>query len=69
MISPYLCTDSRRDNLILLVPGYSAEPRPIGKIGCDNGISSLDTVDAFTVERSDADADSPAGVTMSPTPV
>ena len=25
----------------------SAETRPIGEIGCDDGISSLDTVDAF----------------------
>ena len=72
MISPYLCTDrnryadSHRDNSISLVPVYSAEMRPIGEIGCDDGISSLDTVDAFTIGRSDAD--SPAGMTGSPPP-
>ena len=60
MISPYLCTDSHRDNSISLVPVNSAETRPIR----DDGISSLDTVDAFTMGRSDAD--SPAGVTRSP---
>ena len=66
MIPPYLCTDSHRDNLISLVPVYSAETRPIGEIGCDDGIGSLDTVDAFTIGRSDAD--SPAWVTLSPPP-
>ena len=59
MISPYICTDSHRDNSISLVPVYSAETRPIGKIGCDDGIGILDTVDTFTIGRSDAD--SPAG--------
>ena len=55
MISPYLCTDSHRDVSISLVPVYSAETRPIGEIGCDDGISSLDTVDAFAIGRSNAD--------------
>ena len=64
MKSPYLCTDSHRDNSVSLVPFYSAETRPIGEIGCDDGISSLDTVDAFTIGRSDAD--SPAGVRTHP---
>ena len=64
MISPYLCAGSHRDNS--LVPAYSAETRPTGKIGCDDCISSLDTVDTFTIGGSDAD--SPAGVTMSPPP-
>ena len=64
MISAYLCTDSNRAHSISLVPVYSAETRPIGKIGCDDRISSLDTVDTFTIGQSDAD--SPAGVTMSP---
>ena len=50
-----------RENSISLVPVYSAETRPIGKIGCDDCISSLDTVGTFTTGRSDAD--SPAGVT------
>ena len=67
MIFPYLCTDSRRDNSISLVPVYSAETRPIGKIGCDDYISSLDIVDAFTIGRSDADK-SPRART-SPPPV
>ena len=66
MVSPFLYTDSHRENLISLVPVYSAETRPIGEIGCDDGIGSLDTVDAFTMGR--CDADSPAGVTMSPPP-
>ena len=39
---------------------YSAEPRPIGKIGCDDCIDCLDTVDTFTIGRSDAD--SPTGL-------
>ena len=64
MISPYLCTDSHRDNSISLGPVYGAKTRPIGEIGCDDGISSLHTVDAFTIGRSNADT--PAGVTMSP---
>ena len=66
MISPYLCTDSHGENLILLVPVYSAETRPIGEIGCDDGISSLDigTVDTFTIGRSDAD--SPGGMVYHP---
>ena len=45
MVSPYLCTDSHRENSISVVPVYSAEMRPIGKIGCDACIGSLDTVD------------------------
>ena len=64
MISPYLCTDSHRDNLISLVLVYSAETKPIGEIGCADCISSLDTVDAFTIGPSDAD--SPEGVRTSP---
>ena len=54
-------------NLITLVPVYSAETRPIEKIGCDDCISSLDIVDTFTIGRSDADG--PAGVRTSPPPV
>ena len=64
MISPYLCTDSHRDNSISLVPVYSAETRPIREIGCDDRISSPKTT--FTIGGSDAD--SPAGVTMSNPP-
>ena len=67
MISPYLCTDSHRHNLISLVRVYSAETKLIGAIGCDDGISSLDTVDAFTIGRSDAD--SPRRVRTSPPPL
>ena len=66
MISPYLCTDSHSDTSISLVPVYSAETRPIGEIGSDDGISNPDTVDTFRIGRSDAN--SPAGVTMSPPP-
>ena len=66
MIPPYLCTDSHRDNSILLVPVNSADTRPIGEIGCHDGISSPDSVDAFTIGQ--PDADSPAGVTLSPPP-
>ena len=47
MVSPYLCTDSHREDTSLLVPVYSAETRPIGEIGCDECISSLETVDIF----------------------
>ena len=56
---PFNCTEYHRDNSISLVPVYSAEPRPIGKIGCADCISSLDTVDTFTIGRSIAN--SPAG--------
>ena len=66
MMSPYLCTDSHRENSISLVPVYSAETRPIREIGCDDGISSVDTVDAFTIGRSDADR--PVRVRTSPPP-
>ena len=66
MISPYLCTDCHRDDSISSVPVYCAATRPIGEIGCDDGISSLDTVDTFTIGRSDAD--NPAGVRTSPPP-
>ena len=55
MTSPYLCTDSHRDNLIPSVPVYSAETRPIGEIGRDEGIGSLDTVETLTMGRCDAD--------------
>ena len=64
MIPPYLCTDSHQENLISFVPVYSAETRQIREMVCDDGICSLDTVDAFTIGRSDAD--SPAGLTRSP---
>ena len=67
MIVPlYLSADSHPENSISLVRGYSAETRPVGKIGCDDDISCLDTVDTFTIRR--CDADSPAGVRGSPSP-
>ena len=59
MVSPYLRADSDRENYISLVPVYSAVTRPIGKIGCDGphqSVSSLDSVDNFTIGRSDADS-------------
>jgi len=56
MVSPYLCTDSHRENWISLVPVQSAETRPIGKIGCDEYIGSLDTEDTFTIGRADANS-------------
>ena len=49
MTSPYLCTDSHRENSIWLAPVYSVETRPTGKIGCDHCISSLNTIDAFSM--------------------
>ena len=54
-IFPYLCTDYHQENSISLVPVYNAETRPIGKIGRDDRISSLDTVDSFAIGGSDAD--------------
>ena len=55
IVSPYLCADSHPESSISLVPVYSAETNPIGKIGCNDCIGSLDTVDTFTTGRSDAD--------------
>ena len=59
-VSPCLCADSHRENSMSLVQVYSGETRPIGEIGCDDCISSLDTVDTFMIGRSDAD--SPGGM-------
>ena len=56
MVSPSLCADCHRENLISLVPVYGAETKPIGKIGCDDCISSLDTIDTFTIGWSDKDS-------------
>ena len=61
MISPYLCTDSHGVNSISLVPVYSAETRPIEKIGCDDCLSSLDAVDTLIIGRFDADSRSGRG--------
>ena len=38
--------------MISLVPVYSAGTRAIRKIGCDDCISSLDTVDSLDTEES-----------------
>ena len=43
------------ENSVCLVPVYRTETRPIGKIGCDDCIGSLDAVDTFTIGRCDAD--------------
>jgi len=56
MIPAYLCTDFHRDNSISLVPVYCAETIPTGEIGCDDCISSLDTVDTLKSGRSDANS-------------
>ena len=42
IVSTYLCANSHRENLISLVSVNSAETRPIGKIGCNDCVSSLD---------------------------